>query len=419
MSGDEALGDEDYDRTKNRIPVTVLAGALGAGKTTMLKYILEKPHGYRVAVIQNEFSEEMGIESPLIKDSKGDAFGDIYELANGCLCCSAKDGLINMLDKLVEERRRFDYVLVEATGVADPESICEIFWLDDGLGSGVYLDGVVTVVDGRNALSGLDGAAGAGDAGDLGLEAEIAKQVACADVLVLNKADLSTDEQRGEIRERLTIMNPTARMLESTYSQVALDRILGIKAFDHSRLTETLSALAGDDGGSHGDAHGHSHGHEHGSDSGSAGLGHGHGDVQAAGKRTRTAGRYVAKAGHGIDSCFLRGADGALYDSQRVRAWMSDVLWENSAGGVYRCKGLFRGPPEDDSDMEQDGGDAQAGDQPMEKGKDVVFALQGVGKLFEIDAVPEVDVPYSRFLFVGRGLKAEILEEGLRKCLQG
>jgi G3E family GTPase len=210
------------DGGQHKIPVTVLTGALGAGKTTLLKSVLEKPHGYKVAVIQNEFSETMGMEAPLFTDDKGETIKDVYELPNGCLCCSAKDGLIGMLDVLVEQRKKFDYVLVEATGIADPEAICEIFWVDDGLGSAVYLDGVVTLVDGRNCISALDGTEG--DFVNLGLEHETAKQVASADVLILNKADLTTVQQRGHISARLrTTMRGLWTLLQLSGGKVIED----------------------------------------------------------------------------------------------------------------------------------------------------------------------------------------------------
>merc|ERR1712232_1026870 len=170
------------------------------------------------------------------------------ELPNGCLCCSAKDGLISALDNL----------LVEATGIADPESICEIFWVDDELGSRVYLDSIVTLVDCHNVLSALGElglsaepsaavaapAGGGGDMGMLGLEAESAKQVACADVLILNKMDLvGSSDARRAIADRVRRINPAATQIESTRSIVPLGDILGIRAFDRGQLSSSLENL--------------------------------------------------------------------------------------------------------------------------------------------------------------------------------
>jgi G3E family GTPase len=409
--------EEDANPVASRTPVTVLSGALGAGKTTLLRYILEKPHGFRVAVIQNEFSEEMGIESPLIVDEKGETFKDIVELPNGCLCCSAKDGLIVALDRLLEDKRRFDYVIVEATGVADPESICEIFWVDDGMGCRVYLDGVVTLVDAHNALSALDGEGSGegGDAGGLGLEKETMKQVACADVVVLNKADLAPEAKRKVIAERIRNMNPAAKILESTHAAVPLESILKVHAFDKCTVAAMFSGL--DHGNAHGDGHESAHGHGHGPDPDCdespepSIVGHGHhGHVQSERSSSRVS------AHRGIEGILVKGLDSpsTLYDSDKVQSWMADVLWESSAGGVYRCKGLFLGPRAEDDPMDSEGSTAEAA---MNEGP-VAYALQGVGKLFEIEAAPQVkEVPRSKFLFIGRDMKQEVLEKGLAGCL--
>eukprot|EP00928_Gymnodinium_smaydae_P009994 TRINITY_DN13753_c0_g1_i3.p1 TRINITY_DN13753_c0_g1~~TRINITY_DN13753_c0_g1_i3.p1 ORF type:complete len:448 (+),score=87.83 TRINITY_DN13753_c0_g1_i3:63-1346(+) len=415
-----AAPEEEPTPARAPTPVTVLSGALGAGKTTLLKYVLEQPHGYRVAVIQNEFSEEMGIEGPLITDANGETFKDIVELPNGCLCCSAKDGLINALDNLLEERQRFDYVLVEATGVADPEAICEIFWVDEELGSRVYLDGVVTLVDCQNAPALLAAAASevpehhsSSMPDDMGLQAESAKQVACADVLILNKVDLVPEsDARDRVRQRLTAINPTAVMLETTRSVVPLGEILGIKAFGRQRLEESIARLGVacshethhegcESCENHAHGHGHQHAHEqqHGS-----GHQHGHGNAHQhdqddvhmadAGHEGLRSKLLVAPS-HGIESILLRGDPAlACYDEAKVNAWLADVLWENSAGNVYRCKGIFRGP---------DG---------------TGYALQGVGRIFEVEEVPRelFEVQQSKLLFIGRKLNQSALTEGLRRC---
>eukprot|EP00435_Cladocopium_sp_Y103_P075560 s2_g59.t2 len=370
---------------ETRIPVTVLTGVLGAGKTTLLRYILEKPHGYRVAVIQNEFSEEMGMEAPLFTDAKGDTIKDVYELPNGCLCCSAKDGLIGMLDVLLEQKDRFDYVLVEATGIADPEAVCEVFWVDEGLGSRVYLDGVLSLVDSYNMLSYLGKRKADEDSKttSLGLEAEALKQVACADVLILNKVDLVSETERTRAVATLRDINPTARLLESRFAEVPLGDILGLQAFDKDRLAASVLSLpAFEEESGHGHD-GHLHGHSHG-----------HCDCEV--------GKLLGA--HGIESVLLHGEDDALYDPDKVRSWLADVLWEGTAGFVYRCKGLFRGPPEDD------------GEEENAKKRTVSHAVQGVGKIFEIEEASKLTTK-SKLLFIGRGLKRDVLVAGLIGCL--
>lgn len=424
-------------------PITVLTGALGAGKTTLLKYVLESQHGYRIAVIQNEFSEEMGIESPLITDSQGEAFKDIVELPNGCLCCSAKDGLISALDRLLEERQRFDYVLVEATGIADPESICEIFWVDEELGSRVYLDGIVTLVDCRNVLSALgeepaEGAASVGDMSSLGLEAESAKQVACADVLILNKTDLVPKaESRATVVARLATMNPTAVRLETTRAVVTLSAILGIRAFHRDRLVSSLSNLAAASGQrcghafpemghgemGHGEevemghdqtnSHGHSHAHTDGDRGSEHIVSHGHSHAHTNGDRVS---KHIVAPAHGIESLLLRGhSAAALYDARKVETWLAEVLWEESAGSVYRCKGLFRGlPPRDEhpaAAVTGGCGDAAAAC------RGAAYTVQGVGKIYEVEEAPgSVQFEWSKLLFIGRGLRREMLEAGFQGC---
>jgi len=227
-------------------------------------------------------------------------------------------------------------------------------------------------------LSALDGTEG--DAADLGLEHETAKQVASADVLILNKTDLTTTQQRELISARLSTINPMATLLESSYSQVPLGEILGIRAFDHVRLVNTLAALAEQ----------------------SRGQGR-------RGSKSKFCVPYAPKVGHGIESCMVCGLDEqkVVYDPEKVRAWMADVLWEGVAGGVYRCKGLFLGLKEPESDDEL----LAASDE-----SEVAYTLQGVGKLFEIDPAPRVEVPQSRFLFIGRGLKQDVLQSGLQRC---
>jgi len=386
------------EAAETRIPVTVLTGVLGAGKTTLLKYILEKPHGYRIAVIQNEFSEEMGMEAPLFTDAKGATIKDVYELPNGCLCCSAKDGLIGMLDVLLEQKDRFDYVLVEATGIADPEAVCEVFWVDEGLGSKVYLDGVLSLVDSYNMLSYLGKRKADEDSktASLGLEAEALKQVACADVLILNKVDLVSEMERMRASATLREINPTARLLESRFAEVPLGDILGLKAFDKDRLAASVLALPAEEelGHEHGQ-HGHES-HEHGHQSHSHSHSDGHCDCEAE------AGKLLGA--HGIESVLLHGEEDASYDPDKVRSWLADVLWEETAGFVYRCKGLFRGPPEDD------------GEDPVATSRTIVsHALQGVGKIFEIEEAKAM-APKSKLLFIGRGLKRDVLAAGLVAC---
>ena len=239
-----------------RVPVSIVTGFLGAGKTTLLRHVLTALHGRRVAVIENEFADEVGIESLILKDGlAGPAADGFYELQNGCLCCSTRDELVVVLEKLMarSRERRFDCVLVETSGLANPGPVAAAFWHDVGdLDAQLELDGVITVVDAAHVMRQLDGA-GAG-------RREAEQQIACADVVLLNKCDLVGGPERTAVRSRLLAMNATARIVECERADVAMDAILGLRAFDLTRpgAAETAPPACAD-GGCQDRGHGHSH----------------------------------------------------------------------------------------------------------------------------------------------------------------
>ncbi|CAG8698768.1 8595_t:CDS:2 [Dentiscutata erythropus] len=144
---------KNTDKALNsKVPITIITGFLGSGKTTLLNYILTKQHGKRIAVILNEFGESIGIEKALSINQDGDSFEEWLELQNGCLCCSVKDNGVKAIEDLMQKKGKFDYILLETTGLADPGPIVSMFWLDDDLGSDIYLDGIVTLVDAKYIL---------------------------------------------------------------------------------------------------------------------------------------------------------------------------------------------------------------------------------------------------------------------------
>ncbi|CAG8746303.1 15156_t:CDS:2 [Gigaspora margarita] len=144
---------KDTDKTlSSKVPITIITGFLGSGKSTLLNYILTNQHGKRIAVILNEFGESSGIEKALSINQDGDSFEEWLELQNGCLCCSIKDNGVKAIENLMQKKGKFDYILLETTGLADPGPIASMFWLDDDLGSDVYLDGIVTLVDAKYIL---------------------------------------------------------------------------------------------------------------------------------------------------------------------------------------------------------------------------------------------------------------------------
>ncbi len=203
------------------IPVTILTGFLGSGKTTLLNRILREEHGKRIAVIENEFGE-VGIDQALVIN----ADEEIFEMSNGCICCTVRGDLIRVLGNLMKRRDKFDYVLVETTGLADPGPVAQTFFMDDEIRAEFALDGIVTLVD----------AAHIGQ--QLGRSDESTEQIAFADVLVLNKTDLVDDDALDKLEARLRDMNRMARVIRSERADVSIDTVLNLSAFDLDQVLE-------------------------------------------------------------------------------------------------------------------------------------------------------------------------------------
>eukprot|EP00164_Ancoracysta_twista_P002172 GFYU01002867.1.p1 GENE.GFYU01002867.1~~GFYU01002867.1.p1 ORF type:complete len:388 (-),score=127.19 GFYU01002867.1:470-1633(-) len=214
----------------DKVPVTLITGFLGSGKTTLLNYILTEQHGKRIAVIENEFGAEVGVEKALVSGADGDLFEEFVEFNNGCICCSVRGELLATLEKLVSTKQgKFDYVLIESTGLADPGSIASAFWVDEMLESEICLDGIVTVVDCKNIMKSL------GDKREDGAVNEAEKQICFADRVLMNKSDLVSDDDMTQIEETITSMNSMVTLIKSTFCKVDLDQLLGIGAFDVER----------------------------------------------------------------------------------------------------------------------------------------------------------------------------------------
>ena len=207
--------------TPSKVPVSILTGFLGSGKTTLLNRILSEEHGKRIAVIENEFGE-VGIDQGLVID----ADEEIFEMSNGCICCTVRGDLIRVLGNLKKRRDKFDYVLVETTGLADPGPVAQTFFMDDEIRSEFSLDGIVTLVDAAHIEQ------------QLGRSDESTEQVAFADVLVLNKTDLVDNEALDRLEARLRGLNRMAQVMRSERANVPVETVLNLDAFNLDEVLE-------------------------------------------------------------------------------------------------------------------------------------------------------------------------------------
>jgi G3E family GTPase len=231
-----------------KIPVTVLTGYLGAGKTTLLNRILSEPHGQKYAVIVNEFGE-IGIDNDLIVG----ADEEVFEMNNGCVCCTVRGDLIRIIHGLLQRKGKFDAIIVETTGLADPAPVAQTFFVDENIGAKTTLDAVVTVADAKWLSERLKDAP------------EAKNQIAFADVILLNKTDLVSAAELDEVEARIRGINPWAKVHRTLRSQIPLNEVLGRNAFDLDRILEIEPEFLEEDGNSgHDSHHHHDHGHDHG-----------------------------------------------------------------------------------------------------------------------------------------------------------
>ncbi len=252
-----------------KIPVTVLTGYLGAGKTTLLNRILSEPHGKKYAVIVNEFGE-IGIDNELVVN----ADEEVFEMNNGCICCTVRGDLVRIIDGLMRRKGKFDAIIVETTGLADPAPVAKTFFMDEQVGARTRLDAVVTVADAKWLKDRLKDAP------------EAKNQIAFADVILLNKTDLVTPAELNEVEARIRAINPYARLHKTERAKVDIAEVLGRNAFDLDRILDIEPAFLEAEEvhvqeHDHGHEH-HEHGHEH--------HHHHHGGLEALSRR-----------GHAID----------------------------------------------------------------------------------------------------------------------
>ncbi|KAF8635991.1 hypothetical protein AX15_000153 [Amanita polypyramis BW_CC] len=337
-----ALIEHDEDVIKSaeaadgRVPLTIICGFLGAGKSTLLKRILTERHGYRIAVIMNEFGDTADIESKTINvsspsDPTAEHSEEFLELANGCLCCSIKDLGIAAIEKLMKRKGTFDYILLETTGLADPGPIASIFWRNEefatGLGQDITLDGVVCVVDAVFGKQQMEEDTTA-DSLKIG---ESLRQIAGSDMILLNKVDLVSPNTLTETEQLIRKVNPVAPIYQTVRGGIDLKHIIGVSAYASGPQVQDYLTMA-----SSSKEHEHTTSHKHDKEC-DDGCSH------------RSNGEATHYELCGISSLQVTFPVLTRDQLDRFDEWIRTVLWENqlprsneqSEIQVLRCKGVF------------------------------------------------------------------------------
>src|SRR6202012_784196 len=343
-------------------PVTVLTGYLGAGKTTLLNRILSTPHGKKYAVIVNEFGE-IGIDNDLIVN----ADEEVFEMNNGCICCTVRGDLVRILDGLMRRKGKFDAIIVETTGLADPAPVAQTFFMDEQVGAKTRLDAVVTVADAKWLKDRLKDAP------------EAKNQIAFADVILINKTDLVSPGELAEVEARIRGINPYAKLHKTERAQIALNEVLGRNAFDLDRILEIEPEFLEGDGHDH-HHHDHDHGHDHHHD-------HDHDHAHHHGG---------LKHYHDEDMQSISLKTDRPLDPDKFFPWVQNLV-QTEGPNILRSKGIL-----------------------SFKNDDQRFVFQGVHMILDGDhqrpwkADEKRD---SRIVFIGRNLPGKKITEGFESCV--
>ena len=340
--------------SSDKIPVTVLTGYLGAGKTTLLNRILSEPHGKKYAVVVNEFGE-IGIDNDLVVG----ADEEVFEMNNGCICCTVRGDLVRILDGLMRRKGKFDGIIVETTGLADPAPVAQTFFVDENVGRKTRLDAVVTVADAKWLKDRLQDAP------------EAKNQIAFADVILINKTDLVSAAELDEVEARIRGINRYAKVHRTERAQVPLNEVLSRNAFDLQRFLHLEPEFLEGDGHDH--DHGHGDGHDHGP--------HHHGGLK----------HYHDEE---MQSISLK-SDRPL-DADKFFPWVQDLV-QKEGPNILRCKGIL-----------------------SFKNDDERFVFQGVHMILDGDHQrpwQDGEPRESRIVFIGRKLPEEKIRGGFESCI--
>ncbi|CAO3635090.1 unnamed protein product [Cunninghamella blakesleeana] len=358
--------------------LTSSKGFLGSGKTTLLNYILTEKHEKKIAVILNEFGESSDIEKSLSVNQEGGLFEEWLELRNGCLCCTVKDNGVIAIENLMKKRGKFDYILLETSGLADPGPIASMFWLDDSLGSEIYLDGIITLVDAKHIQEYMSE-----KKKDVAIN-EAIKQIAISDRIVINKIDLVSEDELNTLEQDIKDINSVAELLKTERSRIPLDFVLDIGAYNIN--ADTIASQTNKI-----DLHSRHHAH------------------------------HISHDVHTICIQF----DTQLDTIELLETWIQTLLWEHSVPDkensnnetnnedeitVLRLKGIIQLP----KDQQQENND----DVELNHKKHIV--IQGVQELYDIQPglqEKDQDDPMNKIVLIGKNLDAEKLSSSFIKWL--